>query len=358
MMILTFILLLVHSEEPCQTLLLGSPPVCYGGADVEFYKSFDGYLPTLDLSWKNKNDLEIYLPNLEMVRSAHPLSGCHPDDSFANPSDKTRAFTGPPSYFTWVSKEYGQPILATVRSPACGNSCPNEKGRGCKKFQTCLISGVSHNDYTNSDLDRGHLVPNGAMGHWFDKGASTFNMCNIGTQSKRLNQDDWQVLERWVQCIGTQKVIVVHAGPLFDNEAMNYCVCHGEPAGSHFCDECQSRAIPMAYGFWKVLVMEDLHGSKNAWSWIYTTSQEECLHNIELPQCRPGPVIQSLNSAYNSTGLEFIAKNLQFEWPKDFKQQTNMDGLNNITACSKTLSVQKFSQNDFIQETARTTSYR
>eukprot|EP00494_Astrolonche_serrata_P019892 UN20107 len=40
-------------------------------------------------------------------------------------------------------------------------------------------------------------------------------MCNIHPQSSRENQDDWERLEGWVECLGKYRRLVVLAGPLF-----------------------------------------------------------------------------------------------------------------------------------------------
>jgi len=333
MLFFTLVSLFVLSRsrpcQPCRKILPGSPNVCHGNANDTFYRSFKEFLPNLETSW-GEDDVEIYMPNLDEVREQAGNTGCVHDDSFEYEKDfKSRDFTGSPAYFSWVSKKYAQPILATVRGPACGEDCPRQKGRGCRTFQKCSINDVKHSDYTHSALDRGHIVPNSAIGKWYNKSASTFSMCNIGTQSKRLNEDDWIQLEYWVECLGSVEELVIHAGPLFNSEAFDYCVCEGAPAGSGYCKECKTRAIPMAFGFWKVVV----DSNYNAWSWIYT--QEECLHDPTQKPCRAGPVLQTIDDAFNSTGLEFIASNLQITWPGSFKQMSNMDGLDAILDCSR-----------------------
>jgi len=320
----------------CRKILPGSPNVCYGNANDTFYKSFEDFLPNLEMSW-GEDDVEIYMPNLDEVREQSGHAGCVHDDSFENDEDfKNKDFTGSPAYFSWVSKKYGQPILATTRGPGCGEGCPNEEGRGCTgQFQTCLISDVKRSDYTYSDLDRGHIVPNSAIGKWYNKSASTFSMCNIGTQERQLNQNDWKFLEHWIECLGTMEELVIHAGPLFNDKAMEYCACHEtkETRGIVLCSECKTRGIPMAFAFWKVVV----DSNYNAWSWIFT--QEECMHAGD--NCAKGHVYQSIDDAFNSNGLEFIASNLQMTWPGHFKQMTNMTALDAIIECPRNATRQK-----------------
>jgi DNA/RNA endonuclease G (NUC1) len=56
---------------------------------------------------------------------------------------------------------------------------------------------VSHNDYTNSGYDRGHMAPNYAIAlrYGVDAQKETFLMSNIVPQSPALNQGPWRELE-------------------------------------------------------------------------------------------------------------------------------------------------------------------
>lgn len=59
---------------------------------------------------------------------------------------------------------------------------------------------VSHDDYTNSGFDRGHMAPNFALGSRFGAiGAkSTFVMSNICPQFHDFNDGQWGDLEEWI----------------------------------------------------------------------------------------------------------------------------------------------------------------
>jgi endonuclease G len=62
-------------------------------------------------------------------------------------------------------------------------------------------SKVSHNDYTSSGYDRGHMAPNSALLINYGQMAQleTFLMSNITPQSPKLNRNIWEKLERKVR---------------------------------------------------------------------------------------------------------------------------------------------------------------
>ncbi|QYY34619.1 DNA/RNA non-specific endonuclease [Ruficoccus sp. ZRK36] len=59
---------------------------------------------------------------------------------------------------------------------------------------------VSHNDYTGSGFDRGHMAPNHAIGVVYGPQAQmeTFLMSNVVPQQPQLNQGIWRLLEQQV----------------------------------------------------------------------------------------------------------------------------------------------------------------
>jgi endonuclease G len=82
------------------------------------------------------------------------------------------------------------------------------------------INRVSHDDYTGSGYDRGHMAPNHAISvlHGREGQADTFLMTNITPQRPNLNERVWERLEeleldQFAKQFG--KVWVV-TGPIFD----------------------------------------------------------------------------------------------------------------------------------------------
>ena len=81
---------------------------------------------------------------------------------------------------------------------------------------------VSHQDYTRSGYDRGHLAPNYAISRLYGKRAQTetFLMTNIVPQKPNLNRKVWQRLEEAAvdHFTGRFARIAVITGPVFDEE--------------------------------------------------------------------------------------------------------------------------------------------
>lgn len=83
-------------------------------------------------------------------------------------------------------------------------------------------SFVSHDDYTSSGYDRGHMAPNYVIASRYGRSAQldTFKMTNITPQKPNLNQKSWQRLEELVandfsEWFGEFWVVT---GPVFDPE--------------------------------------------------------------------------------------------------------------------------------------------
>jgi endonuclease G, mitochondrial len=81
---------------------------------------------------------------------------------------------------------------------------------------------ISHDDYTNSGYDRGHMAPNFAIVTRFGQGAQreTFYMTNIIPQKPTLNRHWWQRLERLIAKDYSDKYDQVWAllGPVYKEE--------------------------------------------------------------------------------------------------------------------------------------------
>ncbi len=95
-------------------------------------------------------------------------------------------------------------------------------GKRLTKFLTDprTRSGVSHQDYSNSGYDRGHMAPNYAIATRYGQEAQreTFLMSNITPQSPDLNRIWWRVLEEKEAndfAVRLERVWVV-TGPVFD----------------------------------------------------------------------------------------------------------------------------------------------
>ncbi len=91
--------------------------------------------------------------------------------------------------------------------------------RPSKFFTDTRTRSATHQDFTNSGYDRGHMAPNYAIGTRYGQEAQrkTFFMSNISPQSRELNQMWWRVLEEKQAndfAVRLERVWVV-TGPVF-----------------------------------------------------------------------------------------------------------------------------------------------
>lgn len=82
------------------------------------------------------------------------------------------------------------------------------------------IASVSHQDYTGSGYDRGHMAPNYLIASRYGRSAQldTFKMTNITPQKANLNQKSWQRLEELIANDFSEwhGEFWVVTGPIFD----------------------------------------------------------------------------------------------------------------------------------------------
>ncbi len=81
---------------------------------------------------------------------------------------------------------------------------------------------VTHDDYTNTGYDRGHMAPNLAIASRFGKKAQaeTFVMSNVVPQRGELNQGPWRLLEATLadRTAPAEGEIWVVTGPIYDDQ--------------------------------------------------------------------------------------------------------------------------------------------
>lgn len=322
-----------NSGQKCETLRNGSPPVCrFHQKHVDFYRQFDD-LPSIGSSWRD--DVHLWMPGLDGCKE-----GCN------KPVDEV-------TYFTWVSHEYEQPIFTGIRTNACHPNCPNLSGRGCSSFNTCCVSDVRQDDYTNSGMDRGHLVPNQILNVLFggNAAANSFSMCNVGPQTSGLNQGWWRHLESLLNCVGQYKEMNIYAGPLFDKNPFSHCLCKGQTAGVMSCDQCDSwlhdmggttlrNSIPWPESFWKIVTMKE-GGRTIAYTWVFHSAQdcEEDANGPNDPQCKSQKSGENIREAYaGRSGVQEIEQNLDIKFPSNWSHADGCEALNHMfdSSCSPT----------------------
>ena len=145
------------------------------------------------------------------------------------PKEKVNILTNI-GYMSGYSEEYKCPLWTIYRYGNVKN-----KGEYKAKFERPSFfktdfrtkSKVTHDDYSKSGYDRGHMAPNSGMASQYGHMAQleTFLMSNICPQRPNLNQGIWKFLEQKVALelsqvdkknAGTNDIYVL-TGPIFEN---------------------------------------------------------------------------------------------------------------------------------------------
>ena len=163
-----------------------------------------------------------------------------------------------------------------------------ESGKRPSRFRvdTRTRSKVSHDDYTGSGFDRGHMAPNYAIATRFGSEGQreTFLMSNIIPQTPSVNQQNWRELEMWVaKRYGRYlEEVWVITGPVFTKPI------HRLPSGV---------AIPSAY--YKIIV-DEKDGGLRALAFLI---EADC-----PPLTRLKTKLVSIDEIEEQTGLDFFPK--------------------------------------------------
>jgi endonuclease G len=154
---------------------------------------------------------------------------------------------------------------------------------------------VTHDDFTGSGYDRGHLTPNSAIARAFGPEAQleTFLMSNICPQAPKLNQDVWEDLERAEHDYAFHAgEIWVIAGPIFDDL---------QPNGKSPKKLRSGVQVPDA--FFKILV-QDKTGGRGLAVRSFSVIMPQTVKGTE-PFSQFTTTIKQIES---QTGLEFLAE--------------------------------------------------
>jgi endonuclease G len=78
------------------------------------------------------------------------------------------------------------------------------------------LSHITHNDYTNSGFQRGHMCPHSDRAANKDMSYATFVMTNIVPQSSACNEGSWESLESYCRYLVSEKGkdLFIVAGPI------------------------------------------------------------------------------------------------------------------------------------------------
>lgn len=67
--------------------------------------------------------------------------------------------------------------------------------RQCPQIKYIAKISATHNDYTKSGYDRGHLCPNNDRDYSLETASETFHMCNVAPQTHAINAGVWKKTE-------------------------------------------------------------------------------------------------------------------------------------------------------------------
>ena len=164
----------------------------------------------------------IFLPFYEMFigRPNMVYMGVPSTNSF-NPNTFTRVFRNS-SFMLGYSDYRGNPLWVSYKLSKIPTDA--KKYKRPEKFEEDWrnFTKISHNDYTKSGYDRGHMAPNFAISRLYGKNAqiSTFLMTNITPQKAKLNRGIWRKLEG-IEVKYFTKIfdrVWVFTGPIFDKK--------------------------------------------------------------------------------------------------------------------------------------------
>jgi len=151
----------------------------------------------------------------------------------AEPTGELRIYGGLPN-----ASNYGHPVIVLTNAAYLSGYCEARRNPAWVAFSVGSISigstakrpskfttdtrtrSATHDDYTGSGFDRGHMAPNYAIGTRYGHEAQreTFLMSNISPQAPDLNRSWWRVLEEMEAndfAVRLERVWVV-TGPIFD----------------------------------------------------------------------------------------------------------------------------------------------
>jgi len=138
------------------------------------------------------------------------------------------------------ASNYGHPVIVLTNAAYLTGYCEARRNPAWVAFSVGSISigstakrpskfttdtrtrSATHDDYTGSGFDRGHMAPNYAIGTRYGHEAQreTFLMSNISPQAPDLNRSWWRVLEEMEAndfAVRLERVWVV-TGPVFSGE--------------------------------------------------------------------------------------------------------------------------------------------
>lgn len=128
---------------------------------------------------------------------------------------------------------------------------------------------ATHEDYTKSGYDRGHLLPAEDMDHGEVEMVETFYCSNISPQTPQLNRGQWQQLEKQVRNWAIQHdTIWVVTGPILTDEI------------THFIGRTNKVSVPKR--FYKIILFRKNAHNYSAYAFLIPNTQIESYKNYNV----------------------------------------------------------------------------
>lgn len=164
------------------------------------------------------------VPGSPSVRSAPALSPTAYHLMMGNPSEARTRLTDKDNYLLrepYFTLSYndtkGTPNWVSwhLSTDYLGNA-PRRKRFVADDLLPDELSHITHNDYTNSGFQRGHMCPHSDRAATKDMSYATFVMTNIVPQSSACNEGSWESLESYCRYLVAEKGkdLFIVAGPV------------------------------------------------------------------------------------------------------------------------------------------------
>lgn len=151
--------------------------------------------------------------------------------------------------------------------------------------------GVTHEHYTGTKYDRGHMAPNYVIASRYGRSAQldTFLMTNITPQKPKLNQKTWQRLEE-VSADHFSKwypEFWVYTGPIFDRNKMKWLK-----------NRLANNKVAIPKSFYKIFIREDKDGSIKTLAMVLPQNARS---NSKLSR-----FVTTIDDVEKQTGIDFF----------------------------------------------------
>lgn len=191
------------------------------------------------------------------------------------------------AYLSGYSETRKDPLWVTYHVIHMANPFHLDRPKGNFVTDLRTRARTTHEDFTGSGFDRGHMAPNSAIARCFGATAQneTFLLSNICPQAPSLNQKVWEHLEvAELSYADKQGEVFVTDGPIFADQN-----------GGATRKLRSGIAVPSA--FYKILV-EQTAGRPRAFAVI----MPQTVKGTELP----GQFLTSIREIEKETGIDFM----------------------------------------------------